>query len=496
MQRRADQQSRPTELASTSSARLSRVAERERRPRWEIRYVRATVVGDMLLAALVLGLGAAIGFGNIPTDQSIAALIAAGTLPCFAGCMVANRAWEPSCLGQGSEEFARMVRAVVTTCVVAGLVGLAFQVSATRPWVFGIIPLLGCCVALHHQLLRRLLHRRRAKGRCVDRVLVVGGEAAVHELVARTQRARHHGWRIAAACTPGGTGTGGGLTVAGVPVVGDLDGAASQVRIGGYRVVAVAPADGWSPRRLHQLAWDLEGQGIELVVHPGLMEVQGPRLHVTPVDGLPLLRLSEPSFTGAARVLKTVMDRAGAGGLLLALAPLLVLIYLLIRFDGGPGFFLQTRIGLRGQPFRMVKFRSMVVDAEAKLNRLAQANDGSGPLFKMRTDPRVTRIGALLRRYSLDELPQLVNVLTGSMSLVGPRPPLPREVATYSRDARRRLLVKPGLTGLWQISGRSDLSWEESVRLDLRYVENWTLALDGLILWKTARAVLRGDGAY
>jgi lipopolysaccharide/colanic/teichoic acid biosynthesis glycosyltransferase len=195
-------------------------------------------------------------------------------------------------------------------------------------------------------------------------------------------------------------------------------------------------------------------------------------------------------------VLKVVMDKIGAGLLLLILAPVLLAIYLSVRSDGGPGFFRQVRVGLGGRQFRMWKFRSMVVDAEKHKTRLAAVNEAHGPLFKLKIDPRVTPVGAVLRKYSLDELPQLFNVLTGSMSLVGPRPPLPSEVATYSRDARRKLLVKPGLTGLWQISGRSDLSWEDAVRLDLRYVENWTLALDCLILWKTIRAVVRSDGAY
>jgi lipopolysaccharide/colanic/teichoic acid biosynthesis glycosyltransferase len=167
-----------------------------------------------------------------------------------------------------------------------------------------------------------------------------------------------------------------------------------------------------------------------------------------------------------------------------------------VRVDGGPALFRQTRIGRDGQPFRMLKFRTMVVGAERLQESLSLRNEGHGPLFKIKNDPRVTTVGGWLRKYSLDELPQLFNVLLGSMSLVGPRPPLPTEVACYARDAQRKLLVKPGLTGLWQISGRSDLSWEESLRLDLRYVENWTLALDGLILWKTIKAVISGDGAY
>jgi len=260
--------------------------------------------------------------------------------------------------------------------------------------------------------------------------------------------------------------------------------------------VAVAPADGWSSKRLHQLSWDLEGRGIDLVVHPGPMEVTGPRLHVAPVDGLPLLRLTEPAFTGIPRLVKATVDRVGAALLLVAAAPLLLIVFLAVRVDGGPAFFRQTRIGRGGRTFSMLKFRSMVVDAEQLHPVLETANDGAGPLFKLRCDPRVTPVGALLRKYSLDELPQLVNVLLGTMSMVGPRPPLPKEVATYTRDARRKLLVTPGITGLWQISGRSDLSWEESVRLDLRYVENWSLALDLLILWKTIRAVMSGDGAY
>jgi exopolysaccharide biosynthesis polyprenyl glycosylphosphotransferase len=196
-------------------------------------------------------------------------------------------------------------------------------------------------------------------------------------------------------------------------------------------------------------------------------------------------------------MVKEVVDRALAACLILLFSPLLLTIALLVKCgDGGPVFYRQRRVGRDGTTFTMIKFRSMVVNADAVRAGLLDANDGSGPLFKLRRDPRVTRVGAVLRRYSLDELPQLFNVFAGRMSLVGPRPPLPEETVTYERAAQRRLLVKPGITGLWQVSGRSDLSWEESVRLDLRYVEDWSLALDVAILWKTARAVLGGRGAY
>jgi lipopolysaccharide/colanic/teichoic acid biosynthesis glycosyltransferase len=183
---------------------------------------------------------------------------------------------------------------------------------------------------------------------------------------------------------------------------------------------------------------------------------------------------------------------------LLLLSPLFIVLTLAVRWSSaGPALFRQVRVGRDGGTFMMLKFRSMYCDAEERLAELVDQSDvRDGVLFKMRNDPRITRIGRLLRRYSLDELPQLINVLNGSMSLVGPRPPLPVEVAQYEDHVHRRLLVKPGVTGLWQVSGRSDLSWEESVRLDLRYVENWSLSEDLLILWKTARAVTLGSGAY
>jgi exopolysaccharide biosynthesis polyprenyl glycosylphosphotransferase len=204
-----------------------------------------------------------------------------------------------------------------------------------------------------------------------------------------------------------------------------------------------------------------------------------------------------PRLRPLRQAVKLVFDRVAAAILLLLLAPVLIGIGLMVRLgSSGPALFTQTRVGRNGRSFRMVKFRSMVVDAESRLDEIVGSNEQDGPLFKMREDPRVTRVGRFLRRSSIDELPQLFNVLTGSMSLVGPRPPLPSEVATYGDDVWERLRVKPGITGLWQVSGRSDLSWEESVRLDLHYVHSWSLWLDMVVLCKTARAVLRADGAY
>ncbi|GEL20052.1 sugar transferase [Pseudonocardia asaccharolytica] len=496
----ADTRSAPGPVAPVCSPAwaVGRPAGSLTRPRWETRYARLVVGGDLLAVAIAVLVGHLLGLGNyLPlfggsTSPSLG--IGSGLIT-VTGLFV-TRAWDPRILGQGSDEFSRVLHALVASAVVVGLGGLALQISAVRPWVFGLIPLAGILLVIGRFVLRGWLHRRRADGRFTHAVLAVGTIDSVADLIRRTRRDSHNGWVVNGVCTPTGAGADGTPSVLDVPVLGDLDSVAEIVRRGRHRVVAVGDAPGWSGRRLHQLAWDIEGLGADLVVDPGLMEIAGPRLHVAPVDGLPLLRLTEPIFNGVPRVVKNVIDWVGASLLLVVVAPVLVCIAVAVKLDGGPVLFRQTRVGRHGNAFRMLKFRSMIVDAEACKADLMAANDGAGPLFKLKDDPRVTKIGAFLRKYSLDELPQLVNVLTGSMSLVGPRPPLPQEVATYSRAAERKLLVKPGLTGLWQISGRSDLSWQESVRLDLRYVENWTLAMDAHILWKTLGALIRGNGAY
>jgi len=249
--------------------------------------------------------------------------------------------------------------------------------------------------------------------------------------------------------------------------------------------------------RLRDLAWALEKAGTDICVAPALLDVAGPRTTIRPIAGLPLLHMEHPEFTGVKRLVKAAFDRTFAFTALMVLVPVLGVIALAIAFgDRGPVLFRQTRIGKDGTPFTLVKFRTMVVDAEQRKAELRALSDGDGVLFKMRRDPRVTRVGAWLRRYSLDELPQLLNVLAGDMSLVGPRPALPDETTQYGDYVRRRLAVRPGITGLWQVNGRSNLPWGEAVRLDVRYVENWSLFLDLQILWKTWSAVTHADGAY
>jgi exopolysaccharide biosynthesis polyprenyl glycosylphosphotransferase len=282
----------------------------------------------------------------------------------------------------------------------------------------------------------------------------------------------------------------------GLPVLGDLSDVADVVRRTGCDGVAVTSDDATRYNYLRELAWSLEGTGAEMLVDPGLVEVAGPRMHIRPLMGFPLLHIEEPHFTGWRRLAKRAADVVLTSLGLILISPIMIGVALAIKLqDGGPVIFRQTRVGRRGEPFTMFKFRSMVIDAEARKAALLQNNEGKGGLFKLSHDPRITRLGKFLRDFSLDELPQLFNVLNGTMSLVGPRPHLAHELAQMPSEASRRSLVTPGLTGLWQVSGRSDLEGDDAVRLDLRYVENWSLTMDLLIMWKTASAVLAKRGA-
>ncbi|MFJ1730396.1 sugar transferase [Streptomyces sp. NPDC088254] len=464
---------------------------------WEQRYRRTVMTTDTVATAVVVaGIGNFFGVRDAANWHEKWGILAFGTELLVLGALAVGRAWAPAVLGQGAEEFRRLGRSLFAATVVLALGGIALTSRNIKLWIFVAIPAIALVTMTARYMLRLWLHRERKEGRCLRPVLAAGSPATVRDLISRTRKFPHLGWRVDAVCTPDGLGLDGGH-LDGVPVVGRLADVAGHVRRDGYRVVAVTPDPHWSPDRLQRLAWNLEGSDAEMVVAPVLMEVAGPRLHIDAVLGIPLLRVSMPTFTGGRRAVKGVVDRAGAAALLVLFAPLMALVGLLVMVDSrGGAFYRQRRVGKDGREFTIWKFRTMVVGADRARAELAGLNEGAGPLFKLRRDPRVTRVGAVLRRYSLDELPQLFNVLTGSMSLVGPRPPLPEESAAYGPDIRRRLLVKPGLTGLWQISGRSDLSWEEAVRLDLRYVEDWSLALDTVILWKTMRAVLHGQGAY
>ena len=400
--------------------------------------------------------------------------------------------------GVSAEEYRALVRAAVVLVAVVSVAAYSSKLDIARGYVVVAVPSALVFSLCLRWALRRSLARRRARGFCLQRAVVVGRVDSARALIRQFQQARSHGMHVVAACVSGMDLAGERVSdIGGVPVIGFPDQALSAVDLFDADVVAVSGHPDLGGEQLRRLAWSLEERKVDLVVAPGILGVAGPRLSIRPAEGMPLLHVERPVTTGARRILKTIVDLLIVLPLVILAMPVLMLIALLVRLDSpGPVLFRQTRVGAGGEEFRMLKFRTMVADAEERRAEVPAGHEVNAILFKVKGDPRITRLGKHLRRYSLDELPQLLNILGGTMSLVGPRPPLPREVAMYEPDALRRLRVRPGLTGLWQVSGRSDLSWEESLRLDLWYVDNWSLVLDLQILLRTARAVLRGSGAY
>jgi exopolysaccharide biosynthesis polyprenyl glycosylphosphotransferase len=413
------------------------------------------------------------------------------------------RAYDDRVLGYGSDEYRRVAGASMRLAGTVAIVGYIVDIGVSRgflaiAFISGTVGML-----VFRWIARKRLHRARANGNgWSHRLLVVGDAAHVLELVHQLRREPYTGYRVVGACIPdalvvpsiAGTPS---QHLGGVPVVGSFRNIIESATAARADTIAVTGSAELTASRLRRLGWQLEGTGIELVVAPALTDVAGPRIHTRPVAGLPLLHVEQPEFGGTGKIVKNVVERTMAAFALVMLWPLLAGIAIMIKFDSrGPVLFRQKRVGQHGREFSVFKFRTMVTDADKMLAQLATFNESDGLLFKMRSDPRVTRVGRLLRKYSLDELPQFANVLRGDMSLIGPRPPLPSEVAKYDGDVARRLLVKPGITGLWQVSGRSDLTWEDGIRLDLFYVENWSLASDLTILWKTLGAVIKSRGAY
>jgi exopolysaccharide biosynthesis polyprenyl glycosylphosphotransferase len=463
---------------------------------WTTSYLRQAALVDTA-CALAAGVAAAqIRFGD-ERFLPVAYLGFTCALPAlwWASVLLAG-GYDCRFIGLGSDEFRRVLNAAVS--LIAGVAVLSYfaKLNLARGYTAVALPSAAVLDLAGRYLLRKRLHRLRSLGSCTRRVIAVGHAAAVADLVTTLRRDSYHGLSVVATCLAGAGGARGGR-VADVPVAGALGSVTAAVGQFGADTVAVLACPEMDGRRLRELAWELEKTGTDLCVAPALLDVAGPRTTIRPVAGLPLLHVDHPELTGGKQAVKSAFDKAIAASAMILLAPLFAAIALAIKFaDGGPVFFRQTRVGKDGRAFTFYKFRTMVVDAEQRKPLLAARNEADGVLFKLRHDPRVTRPGSWLRRSSLDELPQLVNVLLGDMSLVGPRPALPEEAARYGDHMRRRLAVTPGITGLWQVSGRSDLPWEEAERLDLRYVENWSFALDLQILWKTGSAVIRGSGAY
>jgi exopolysaccharide biosynthesis polyprenyl glycosylphosphotransferase len=473
------------------------------RPAWWRRHQVAAIYSDLVGVVLgavlantidppgrstyVLGTSARLPY---PAVTVIVALVWVLTLAC-------SRVYSGRVFLAGNDEYRRILDATVRLVAVVGALAFFAHLNLSRSYVVIVAPvMLGWTLAVHYAA-RQHLHHRRAHGACLEQAVVVGSPRHVTDLVRHLRRVRYVGLDVVAACTGSGDES---LDIdgTGVPVVAAPADLVDWIQGSPVRSVIVADATVLGQGAMRQFGWQLEGLGVDLIVAPSVTGVAGPRISVRPVEGMPLLHLEEPRFDGVTRVLKQCIERVfGLVALVLVSPVLLVAVALVAATTRGPIFYRAQRVGREGKPFDMLKLRTMVDGADGMRDGLAAGNEhGDDPLFKMRHDPRVTTVGRWLRRLSIDELPQLGHVVTGKMAIVGPRPPTPDEVARYTPDAWRRLMVRPGITGLWQVSGRSSLPWIETLRLDLYYVDNWSLALDLVIILKTFNAVLRGRGAY
>ena len=483
----------PTDPARLYSPRVTSRVTSSRR--WSRAYLAGLVAGDVAsVAAAVVGCWLAhwqvTGSASLRAYSALGAVLVAGWLFCVQ--VVGGYEWRN--VGVGAREYQRILRAGMNLAGSVAIVGYLSGMLIARAFVAVAIPATVLVTIVNRWLARRALYRRRESGRWASSLLLVGTSDSVRHLADELARTPRAGLMAIGACVED-TPVGEDL-LPGVPVLSDTAGAAAVARAMEADVVAVANS-GLGPGRIRDLAWQLQDSRCQMVMAPGLTGIAGPRCHVTPMEGLPLVWVDRPRFTGFGRVTKRGLDVIGSMLLLILCAPVLLAIAVAIRATSrGPAIFRQKRLGKDGEWVTVLKFRTMYADAETRLAELAHLNESADPLFfKIRRDPRVTPLGRFLRRWSLDELPQLCNVVGGSMSLVGPRP-LPGELDLYSDHFRRRLLVKPGLTGLWQVSGRSDLSADDAVRLDLYYVENWSLTLDLAIIARTMWVVLRTRGAY
>jgi exopolysaccharide biosynthesis polyprenyl glycosylphosphotransferase len=464
-----------------------------------VRYRIALVTLDLccIIVATVFGYELRFGIGSDSHRSGsvsyllVGAIIAVG----WVIALQANGGYEIRHLATGPEEAKRVLRASGITTGVLAIISYATKVEIARGYVIGVIPVGVVLLLAGRTFVRSVVRRYRRRGEWSHRIVAVGTADSVRHLLEVTERAKNAGLKVVGACVEDAPL--GSEVMPGVPVLGGVREAAATAERIDADVVAVT-GSGLGPVGVRELGWQLEGSGRDLVMAPALTEIAGPRVHVSPVEGLPLFWLEQPALGRLPKVVKRTVDLLGASVLLLLSMPVLIGTALAIKFTSrGPVFFRQVRLGLNGNEFSILKFRSMYADAHEKRQLYLEKNeqDGGGVLFKIRRDPRVTPVGRWIRRLSIDELPQLVHVVSGTMSLVGPRP-LAKEDSVYTGSARRRLLVRPGLTGLWQVSGRSELSWDDAVRLDLYYVENWSLGLDISILMRTVLAVLARKGAY
>jgi exopolysaccharide biosynthesis polyprenyl glycosylphosphotransferase len=473
--------------------------------RWQTQYSQRLLVTDTAIVFGSVMLAQYVRFGEVANTSGYSDPVMTLFSIVFAGLWLSALAVfqtrSARIIGAGIDEYRRIGSASFWTFGIIAMVTLLAKVDLARGYLAIALPVGTLGLLTSRSLWRNHICRKRAQGDCQTKILAIGDRQAVSHLAHELARNAKDGCVVVGVCIPGhGPRRGATLTVEGreVPILGDENDAVAAIEGCGADTVAVARTEVFDVQRIRELMWQLETTDVDLVVAPGVMDVAEARLTLRLTAGLPLLHVEKPQYQGTQRFQKQAFDFCFSLAALIATAPILIAAAIAIKLTSrGPVFYPSERIGIDGKPFTMLKLRTMTDGADRQIEHLLSVNEGAGGmLFKIRQDPRVTPVGRILRRLSIDEVPQFFNVIKGDMSVVGPRPPLRREVENYDGDVKRRLLVKPGVSGLWQVSGRSDLSWEESVRLDLSYVDNWSMAGDLMIIAKTVKAVLTSHGAY
>lgn len=471
------------------------------RSKWLQRYMRRSVLLDVLTGAAALVAAYFLAHGTYSRAIGLGHALVVGALvllPMWLIAVAASGVYEPRLVGAGTDEYRKVLNAGLVMFATAASGAYILQVAVGRAFLLWAVPLMVLFAIVARHVHRRRLHRRRVHGHDIQQTLLVGSPDETKQVAAHLRRQHWAGFDVVGVCS---TDPSQGFTFpdgSSVPTFGgslrEVHAAISAMDVD---TLIVTNVSGLGPYGLRDLAWDLEGSHIQLIVAPAITDIAGPRIASRPVAGLPLLHVEAPRLSFSSRAFKAVFDRTVAVCALVLLSPLMILAALAVKVSSrGPVFYRQMRVGLGGEHFRILKFRTMVSSADTMMTQLSASNEAAAPLFKIRNDPRCTKLGRVLRRTSIDELPQLFQVLTGRMSIVGPRPPLPSEVESYDPHVHRKFLVKPGLTGLWQVSGRSELPWDEAVRLDLYYVDNWSPTMDIAICFKTLKAIIRQAGAY
>lgn len=474
---------------------------------WKDGYRRRVLVTDTVIVSLSVGIAQLIRFG--PEDSGIsygfaferASLLSVVLAVFWLLALALIRSRELELIGTGPDEYRRVIVATGWLFGGVGVVSLLLQAGIARGYLALALPIGLAGLLYGRRFWRRRLAKARSRGECTSDVIVIGSRTSVESIGKRFDKAKDAGYRVVGACVPGGGGSIDNVVDLGerdVPILGDensIDAAISSTMADTFVVAAVEQL---GYERMRDLTWKLEARKINLIVLPGMVDIVGQRLKIRPIDSFPLLHVAHARYDGLAHNGKWAFDFLLAALALVMFAPIIVLAAVAIKLeDGGPVYFRQERVGLRGQHFRIWKLRTMRVDADKEIATVKEAAGQSHAVFyKSAVDARVTRIGRFLRKTSIDEMPQLFNVLRGEMSIVGPRPLVPGEGSQVAHFIERRTLVKPGLTGLWQVSGRSGVSEDERIRLDHYYVDNWSAVQDLMIIWKTVAVVVKSDGAY